>query len=320
VSAALVGTVVGLAVFLSARVALVGGRRNWVSRRIEPHLALRQVEAVHAIDRPGLLARLEGLFGPTERRLRGTRSWDALTRLVERADVPLRPVEAFYAVTGSGLVLGLVLALASGSPAGLLLGLLLVGLCALAVLRLRAARRLRAFDEQLPEFLTEVASALRAGHSFVQALRAVADDARPPIGKEFGRVLAEARLGRPVELALADMTRRMPSPELEFVLTAITIQRQVGGSLAALFETVVETVQRRHQFRRKLRSLTAMGRASAWVVGIMPFAMAAFQTALNRSYMSPLLHTSIGHKLIVLGIVLMAVGALVLKKIVTIKG
>src|SRR5207248_8267831 len=103
-----------------------------------------------------------------------------------------------------------LLALATGSPAGLLWAQLLVGFCALAFLKLHAARRLRAFDEQLPEFLTEVSSALRAGHSLVQALRAVVDDARPPIGKEFSRVLAEARLGRPLELALADMTRRLP--------------------------------------------------------------------------------------------------------------
>jgi tight adherence protein B len=104
------------------------------------------------------------------------------------------------------------------------------------------------------------------------------------------------------------------------VITAVTIQRQVGGSLAGLFDMVAETVRQRQQFARKIRSLTAMGRASAYVLFGLPFFVALAITALNANYMDPLYHTSTGHKLIFFGLGMMAFGSLILKKIVSFKG
>jgi tight adherence protein B len=103
-------------------------------------------------------------------------------------------------------------------------------------------------------------------------------------------------------------------------MTAVTIQRQVGGSLAGLFDMVADAVRNRQQFARKIRSLTAMGRMSAYVLIGLPFFIAAMLTLLNPSYMSPLYGTSAGHMLIILGLVMMAVGSLILKKIVSFKG
>jgi tight adherence protein B len=103
-------------------------------------------------------------------------------------------------------------------------------------------------------------------------------------------------------------------------MTAVTIQRQVGGSLAGLFDMVAEAVRNRQQFARKIRSLTAMGRMSAYVLIGLPFFIAAMLTLLNPSYMSPLYDTSSGHMLIILGLVMMGVGSLILKKIVSFKG
>jgi tight adherence protein B len=234
--------------------------------------------------------------------------------------VPLRPVELFYLVAGGGLLLGLLLAAATGSIALAVLAPVFTATLTHAFLVHRAARRLRAFDDQLPEFLTELSSALRVGHSLVQALRTVADDARPPIGKEVGRVLAEMSLGRPLEVALTDMSRRIPSKELDFFLTAVTIQRQVGGSLAGLFEIVAETVRQRHQFQRKLKSLIAMGKLSAWVIAAIPFGLALLLSARDHAYLAPLFRTPTGHLMLAAGVSMLALGALWLKKIVSIEG
>ena len=105
-----------------------------------------------------------------------------------------------------------------------------------------------------------LAASLKAGHSFRQAIQAVVDEGQPPASKEFKRVLTETRLGRPMDDALADMAERLGSKNLSFVVTAVTIQRQVGGSLAGIFDMVADTVRQRQQFARKIRSLTAMGR------------------------------------------------------------
>jgi tight adherence protein B len=146
------------------------------------------------------------------------------------------------------------------------------------------------------------------------------DEGQPPASTEFKRVLTETRLGRPMDDALQDMATRIGSKNVSFVVTAVTIQRQVGGSLAGIFDMVAEAVRNRQQFARKIRSLTAMGRASAYVLVGIPFFILAASTLINPEYMDPLYHTSTGHKLMLLGLVMMAVGSLMLKKIVSFKG
>ena len=109
-----------------------------------------------------------------------------------------------------------------------------------------------------------MAASLKAGHRFKQGLQAVVDESQQPASDEFKRVLTETWLGRPMDDALAEMAERVGSENFEFVITAVTIQRQVGGSLAALFDMVADTVRQRQQFARKIRALTAMGRMSAY--------------------------------------------------------
>lgn len=133
-------------------------------------------------------------------------------------------------------------------------------------------------------------------------------------------MLTEAQLGRPIDDSLAEMAQRLGSKNFEFVITAVTIQRQVGGSLAGLIDMVADTVRQRQQFIRKVRGLTAMGRAGSYVLIALPFVIALALTAMNAEYMSPLYHTSTGHKLILLGFVMMSIGSLMLKKIVSFKG
>jgi tight adherence protein B len=129
-----------------------------------------------------------------------------------------------------------------------------------------------------------------------------------------------ASLGKPMDDALAEMADRVGSANFEFAITAVTIQRQVGGSLASLFDMVADTVRQRQQFARKIRALTAMGRMSAYTLIAVPFFIAGAVTVLNPSYMRPLYFTSAGHFLCGLGLVMMGLGSLVLKKIVSFRG
>jgi tight adherence protein B len=256
----------------------------------------------------------------TERAFGHLRVWHALHRLLERADVPLRTVELVYAAAGSGLLVAMIFAIAGGGPILTVLAMAAGGSIPIGVVWFKAKRRLAAIDDQLPDLLVTLAAALKAGHSFRQGIQAVVDEGQPPASKEFKRVLTETQLGRPMDAALADMATRVGSKNLAFVVTAVTIQRQVGGSLAGIFEMVAEAVRNRQQFARKIRSLTAMGRSSAYVLVGLPFFILGTTTLLNREYIHPLYHTSTGHKLMILGVVMITIGSLMLRKIVSFRG
>ena len=124
----------------------------------------------------------------------------------------------------------------------------------------KANRRAAAFEDQLPDLLMSIASTLKAGHSFKQGIQAVVDEGIEPAGKELKRVLAESRLGRPLEDALAQMAERLKSENFAFIVTAVNVQNQVGGSLAGLFDTVADTVRQRQQFARKIKGWWRWGR------------------------------------------------------------
>jgi tight adherence protein B len=184
----------------------------------------------------------------------------------------------------------------------------------------KARTRIKAFDNQLPDLLITIAASLKAGHSFRHAIQAVVDEGAEPAAKEFRRVLTETRLGRTMDDALGEMSDRIGSKNLAFVLTAVTIQRQIGGSLAGLFDMVAETVRQRQQFARKIRGLTAMGRMSAAVLVGLPLFIASAITLINPGYMTPLWHTTAGHDLIAVSVGMLAFGSLILKKIVSFRG
>jgi tight adherence protein B len=165
-----------------------------------------------------------------------------------------------------------------------------------------------------------MAASLKAGHSFRQGIQSVVDEGAEPAAKEFRRVLTETQLGKPMDAALADLGLRVGSKNLTFVINAVTIQRQIGGSLAGLFDMVADTVRQRQQFARKVKGLTAMGRMSAYVLVALPFFVGSVVTLLNPVYMSPLFHTGTGQKLIGGGLTMIVIGSAMLKKIVSFRG
>lgn len=306
--------VVGLVVLLAAAFAFASPRDAWLKGRLEPHVAQQRRRAKQSgRERLKIAA---GLFHATENALGKFKPWHRLQRMLERADLPLRTVEFVYLMLGAGLLVGLVAAGMTQSVP--LIGLGLLGGAALPYLYVsfKAKQRVRTFENQLPDLLVTMAAGLKAGHSFRQALQSVVDEDQPPASKELKRVLTETRLGRPMDEALADMAHRIGSKNFEFVITAVTIQRQVGGSLAGLFDMVADTVRNRQQFAKKIKGLTAMGRASAYVLVGLPFFVALMLTLLNAEYMRPLWHTGTGHKLILTMFVMIGIGSLILRKIV----
>jgi tight adherence protein B len=311
-----IGLLVGV-LFLAALVSLTRiRRRSWVQQRLAPHV----VQTVQRGNQADRLSVLKALFRATEGTFGRHAKWRSIERMLVRGAVPLRPAEFVWLMIGSAVGTALLFG-AAGAPAVVALGALAVGgLLPYGFVALRVRRRVKAFEEQLPDMLTTIAATLKAGHSFKHGLQAVLDEAQPPASEELKRVLTEAGLGRPLDDALGDMADRIGSENFGFAITAVTIQRQVGGSLATLFDMVSETVRNRQQFARKIRSLTAMGRMSAYTLVGVPFFIGGIVSLMNPEYMRPLFHTSAGHLLLFVGLGMIAFGSLVLKKIVSFRG
>jgi tight adherence protein B len=298
---------------------LAGIRGSWVRSRIAAHTG--QAKGNSKQNRKERRSEmLASVFQVTEKTLGHLKQWRSISRMLERADVQLRTVEFVW--ISVGLAMGVAMfAFLLGVSFVILVALSVVaGMIPFARIWLKMRKRLRAFENQLPDLLITMAASLKAGHSFKQGIQAVVDEGHPPANKEFKRVLTEASLGRPMDDALAEMAERMDSKNFEFAITAVTIQRQVGGSLATLFDMVADTVRQRQQFTRKIRALTAMGRMSAYTLAGIPFFLLGTITLANRTYMHPLYYTHTGHLLMIIGLVMMGIGSLILKKIVSFRG
>ena len=315
-----VGLTVGCVVLVAAMVALARPRGAWLRGRLDPYGRLETAGGAAIDAGPGWRPPAERLFGFTERTLERTRLWRATMRLLERAGSQLRPVEFLY--------VSLLVALGAAVLAAVIWGSLVISLLALAAgavapwlrTKHRARRRLQAFENQLADVLMTMAGSLKVGLTFNHSLAAIVRDGGAPASEEFERVLNETQLGRPMDEALAALGERIDSDDLRFVLMTVGIQREVGGSLADLFQTVSETVRERQQFRRKVRALTATGRMSAYVLIALPFITGGIISALNPGYMAPMYQTGVGKVLIAVMLGMMVIGALFLKRIVTIKG
>jgi tight adherence protein B len=314
-----IAAVVAFLVLLATLFTFAGMRGSWVRSRISVHVGETRVTS-KASRKEKRLAMLGSVFKLTEKLFGQLAIWRRVAKMLERADVPLRTVEFFWIEIGA-VVVALMFTLVIGASVPLMLTAVVVaGSIPYAVIWMKMRKRVRMFEDQLPDLLITIAASLKAGHSFKQGLQAVVDEGHPPANVEIRRVLTNASLGRSMDDALAEMADRVGSANFEFAITAVTIQRQVGGSLASLFDMVADTVRQRQQFARKIRALTAMGRMSAYTLIGIPFFIAGAVTLLNRSYMHPLYFTTAGRFLIGLGLVMMGLGSLVLKKIVSFRG
>lgn len=219
------------------------------------------------------------------------------------------------------LVLGVV-GLVIGMIIGSIWSLVFAGLFGAApfiFLKTRGQERSRQIGQNLPDALNSIANALRSGFSLLQSLEATAKQTPGALGQEFERTLSEARVGVPIDEALQNMSRRAHSPDLELVVTAIQIQRQVGGNLAEVLDRIQSTIRDRVRLQGEVRALTAQGRLSSFIVGLMPVGLLGIMLALSPTFVTPLFTTPTGHLLLILATILEVMGFVFLRRIVRIE-
>jgi len=237
---------------------------------------------------------------------------------LEAAGVSVRSGEFVVLSVAAGLVGAIFGAAILRNP----LMALLVGAAAGAgptmALKVSMKRRAEKLRDQLPDVLTIMASSLRAGHSFMQSLDTVAREVTQPAATEFQRVVAEIRLGRGTDEALEALAVRVGSPDFRWAVLAVNIQREVGGNLAEILDTVADTLRERATMRRQIRVLTSEGRLSAWVLAILPCVIGLYMFAVNPKYISLLVTTKLGLMMLAVAGTLLVVGILWMRKIVNI--
>ena len=251
-------------------------------------------------------------------RIAGASVLEKVEQLLEQAKLPLRPAE-FLVYAPIGALVAAVFAYLVFGPVIAIVAMIALFASPFIILKRRSASRLKKFQSQLPDALNLLAGSMRAGFSFMQGLEAVADEASEPIRGELQRAFTESRLGRPVEEALDDAARRMDSRDLAWAVMAIRIQREVGGNLAELLDTVAETMTHRERLRREIKSLTAEGRMSAIVLSIFPPGFALMLFVLQPGYMNLLFEETIGIICVIGGAILSVVGWFWLARIVKIE-
>ena len=239
--------------------------------------------------------------------------------LLEQANLPLRPAEALFFYGAGVALVGLAALVAAPSIAVGLIFAALVAVAPVIVVRQLRKRRLKAFEAQLPDTLNLLAGSLRAGYSFLQGLEAVVQETSDPMGRELRRVLAEARLGRPLEDALGDVAVRMESRDFDWSVLAIRIQREVGGNLAELLQTVAETMTQRSRLRGEVRALTAEGRISGIIMGFLPVGLGLFMFTASPGYINDLFSSVTGWAMVTGSAVMAAVGFAWIQKIIKIE-
>ncbi len=175
--------------------------------------------------------------------------------------------------------------------------------------------RIEHFNEGLTDMITTIIGSLRAGFSFPQALKTVVEESEQPIKDEMESVLKEMQYGSSLEDALNNLKDRMPSEDLDLMIQAIVIQRQVGGNLATVLEKIVETIRERTKIQMQIRTLTAQGRLSGIVVGSMPIILGFIIYLIQPDYMSAMFHNPIGIAMIVAGVISGTIGFLLIQKI-----
>jgi len=274
-------------------VGLLSGRsRSDVSERLE-QLAGLSIQEAEAEARPKKRRGGSAIATQIDRALADRGLAARISRDLAQANMKLT-VSEFLAIRflagAAGAAVGYLVAVLRGFSAawmmaiGFVLGLFVPSL----MVRRAKARRLRAFNNQLGDTITLLANSLRSGYSLLQSMEMVAREAPPPVSEEFHRVVQEVGLGLSTQQALANLLRRVPSDDLDLMITAINIQHEVGGNLAQILDTIGHTIRERVRIKGEIRVLVAQQRISGYVVAALPFLLALLLSFITPSYMTPL--------------------------------
>ena len=196
---------------------------------------------------------------------------------------------------------------------------IIVVLVPFLILNIKSSQRLTRFHEQLPDALQLISGSLKAGYSFSQALRMVVDESRPPLSDEFKRILSEIRVGLPEREALDHVSQRISSEYFQWVATAINVQREVGGNLAEVMDTVADTIRERDRVLNRIKALTSEGKLSAIILIILPIVVGMMMFFINRGYISLLVTTKVGIIMLIIAGFLLIIGIIWIVKIINVK-
>jgi tight adherence protein B len=261
----------------------------------------------------------KGPMPAMDRLVAGTKTGSWLTKLIEQAGVQTTPsavVLMTVVLAALGWLLATVLVRVPILPA--VAGA--IGAAApIGFLKIKRAARMKKFEEQFPEALDLLSRALRAGHAFQTAMGMVADDLKEPVGPEFRKTFDEQNFGLPLRDALFQFSDRVPLMDVRFFVTAVLIQRETGGNLAEILDNLAHVVRQRFKIRRQIRTHTAHGRFTGFVLMALPAALAVILAMINPEHMDLLFKHRTGQTLIVTAIVMQTIGFFWIRKILRIE-
>jgi len=241
-----------------------------------------------------------------------------LFRLIEQADVNIRPHQLLLLIFGLAVGVGAFMWIIRGSLLVVAITGALAGAAPIIYLVRVRRRRLQQFLEQLPDALDLMTRALRAGHAFGSALNTVATEMPDPIAKEFRRTFEEQNLGMSLKVALEHLIERVPLLDLRLCVTAILIQKETGGNLAEILENIATVIRDRFRILGQVRVYTAQGRMTGWIIGLIPFALAFYIYLVSPDYIEVLFTHPVGKAMALMGLVFEGLGVLVIRRIINI--
>jgi len=242
-----------------------------------------------------------------------------IARELARADLKLT-VSEYVLLNMASVLLGFIAGAIASRSLLFALGTAVVGFYLPGFyLKFRQRQRLNAFNARLSDTITMLANALRSGYSLVQSMDMVARESPPPVSEEFARVVREIGLGLSLDEALANLLRRVPSDDLDLMITAINVQHEVGGNLAQILETISVTIRERVRIKGEIRSLTASVRYSGYVVGFLPMALGTILFLVKPDYIGTLFKDACGWTMLVTAAILMGLGFVTIRKIADIQ-
>ncbi len=294
------------------------GERSVVEERLGRY-AEGQVVSTSSVDAKKLRGSIIADY--LERAGEGSDLFANLSRDLARADLKLRPAEYIAVIVLSIFAFGAIGFIISGSPIFAFAGMIPGAFAPRMYVKQQEKSRLKRFDNQLSDMLNLTVNGLRAGFSTLQALEAVSRELPAPINDEFHRVVQEMQLGIPMEDALDHLLRRINSDDLDLVITAINVQREVGGNLAEILDSISFTIRERVRIKGEIQALTAQGRATAWVISAMPVALTALLFLINRDYIMQFFNPetrTCGIPIISLAALMVIIGFIITQKIVDI--
>jgi tight adherence protein B len=314
-----IGLVIGVLAVLILAVGIISSvrSRGSVEQRLQTFASAGDIQLE---EKQSKKQRSTPIADSINRALEGRKVSENLSTQLARADVKM--------TVGEFLTLQLLSAVGIGAVGYVLSGTIVLGILA-GVLGWFAPRwlvsnrqgaRLRAFNDQLGDALNLMVNGLRSGYSVMQAMEAVSREMAPPIATEFGRIVQEVQIGISLDQAMANMLRRIKSDDLDLVVTAINVQREVGGNLAEILDVISFTIRERVRIKGEIRTLTAQGRYSGYVISLLPIGLALVLFCVNKPYVSRLFTSGwCGWAMVVCGLLMIATGFIAIQKIVTIE-